>query len=94
MVYIVDIDGTICTQEKNYKDAKPIHKNIEKINKLWDEGNVIIYWTSRGHTSHIDWKELTMNQLLEWGCKYNSLDMNKRSYDFWIDDKALNIDNL
>ena len=31
----VDIDGTICTIEKalNYKNAKPIKENIQKINK-------------------------------------------------------------
>ena len=30
MKYVIDIDGTICTQEKNYADAMPLLNRIEK----------------------------------------------------------------
>ena len=48
-VLYVDIDETICTTPKNrnYHEATPIKNNIDKINKLYDEGNTIVYWTSR-----------------------------------------------
>ena len=54
-VIYVDIDETICHRESSvdfgvthdYTKAKPIKENIEKINKLYDEGNTIVYWTAR-----------------------------------------------
>jgi hydroxymethylpyrimidine pyrophosphatase-like HAD family hydrolase len=47
MVVYVDIDGTICSQEEDYSNAKPYRERIQKINKLYDDGNEIIYWTAR-----------------------------------------------
>ena len=57
----VDIDETICfyNSERIYKDAIPNYKNIAKINKLYDEGHEITYWTARGFVTGLDWKELT-----------------------------------
>ena len=50
MVIYVDIDETICYYEndRDYYLAKPILTNINKINKLYDEGNEITYYTARG----------------------------------------------
>ena len=43
MVYVFDIDGTICTHSApRYKNAQPLRKRIEKINALYDEGHTII----------------------------------------------------
>ena len=28
-----------------------------------------------------------------WGVKYNTLNIGKFHYDYWIDDKAINIDD-
>ena len=91
MTIFVDIDGTICTQEINYGNAKPISENISKINKLFDEGNFIVYWTARGQSSCIDWRETTENQLKKWGCKYNSLRLDKPGFDLLYDDKAMKL---
>ena len=63
---------------------------IEKINKLFKQGNEIHYWTARGSGSGIDWSELTKNQLDSWGCKYTTLKMGKPVYDLFIDDKNIN----
>ena len=84
-VIYVDIDETICHRESSvdfgvthdYTKAKPIKENIEKINKLYDEGNTIVYWTARGSRKQIDWTELTTKQLNEWGAKYHELKVNK-----------------
>lgn len=89
----VDIDLTICTNSKNstdYNFSVPIQKRIEKINKLFDENNYIVYWTARGSLSGINWTELTHNQLKEWRCKYHRLFMKKPYYDLFIDDKNIN----
>lgn len=89
--YIVDIDNTICiSNNSDYANSKPIFERIAKINKLYDEGHTIIYWTARGGNSGIDWTDKTHSQLAAWGCKYNEIRMNKPVYDLWIDDKAIN----
>ena len=95
MIYFVDIDGTICnTEGNNYKDAVPIPENIAKINRLFDNGNTIVYYTSRGMTSKENHQWMTMKQLEKWGCKYNILRLDKPSFDFLIDDRALKIEEL
>ena len=92
MIIYCDIDGVICTQDpKNpsfYQKAKPIQESIDKINKLYDEGNSIILWTSRGVTSTIDWEDFTKKQLEVWGVKYHRLRMKKPYYNIFIDDKS------
>lgn len=91
MKYIVDIDNTICkTENSDYLNSVPYPDRISKINRLYEEGNQITYWTARGGSSGIDWTDLTRKQLKDWGCKYDELKMFKPSYDFWIDDKAIN----
>ena len=56
MRYVVDIDGTICTpgltEGMRYEQALPIQSRIDKINKLYDEGHIIIYLTARGMGRH------------------------------------------
>jgi hypothetical protein len=95
MTYYIDIDNTICKTEGNdYQHAIPIPKNIAKINKLYDEGHIIIYWSSRGMTSGTSWLLLTINQLREWGVKHHSVHLNKPSFDFIIDDKCLKIEDI
>ena len=94
----VDIDETICfydgVDRLGYKNAIPNTDNIEKINKLYDEGNVIIYWTARGTVTKIDWSDLTKNQLDEWGVKYHDVRIGKPQYDLWIDDKSMRIEEV
>lgn len=95
MIAIVDIDQTICTTpyingKHCYEQSSPIAHRIEVINKLYDQGYTIIYWTARGSGSGIDWTDLTTKQLNEWGCKFHDVRLGKPSYDIWIDDKAMN----
>jgi hypothetical protein len=95
-VIYVDIDETICTtsEDRKYENSKPIYDNIEKINKLYDEGNTIVYWTARGSRKQINWYDLTYKQLVEWGVKFNELRVDKPYYDLFIDDKTCNIESL
>jgi hypothetical protein len=93
--YIVDIDNTIChTNGNDYYNSQPYIERIQKINKLYNSGHRIIYWTARGGLSGIDWTELTKQQLESWGCHYHEIRMWKPSYDFWIDDKAINSEDF
>ena len=85
----VDIDNTITfTTGMDYKGAKPRMDRIAKINKLYDEGNTITYWTGRGTITKIDWRELTLCQLNKWGAKHHKLILGKEPYDMFIDDKS------
>jgi len=94
MIIYVDIDDTICTTPENgtYKDAEPIPKRIAKINELYDEGNVIVYYTARGMITGIDWRKITEEQLEKWGCKYHELRLDKPAFDLLIDDRSIHPD--
>ena len=95
-IIYVDIDETICTtpQSRKYEDAEPIFSNIEKINKLYEQGNTIVYWTSRGSRKQINWYDLTFKQLNLWGVKFHELRVDKPYYDLFIDDKTLRIEEI
>ena len=89
--YCFDIDGTICSTNCHYKDAKPYIDIIKFINQLYDEGNYIILFTSRGTKSGKDWHNFTKKQLINWKIKYNELIMGKPQADIFIDDRSVNI---
>ena len=88
MLIYVDIDETICTTEgqtseaRDYSTATPLMKNIQKVNDL--------YWTARGTTTDIDWREVTEGQFHTWGVKYHELHFKKPAYDLFICDKVIN----
>ena len=94
MLIYVDIDGTICITKDGYENSIPILENIAKINKLYNEGNTIVYWTARGGNSGKDWTEFTKKQLDSWNCSYHRLETGKPSYDVCIDDKSLNFKDI
>ena len=94
-IYFVDIDNTICrTIKSDYVNSIPKHNIIHKLNQLYYEGNEIHYFTSRGQVSGKYWNHYTKNQLQFWNVKYNTLNMRKPHYDYWIDDKAIHIDDF
>ena len=106
-VALVDIDETICFYEekRRYDLASPNQDNIAKINKLYDEGWKIIYWTARGGSEKSKktgkcYYEFTWQQLKRWGCKFHELSTGtKGNYikppsDVVIDDKAKRIEEI
>ena len=96
----VDIDETICYYEgeREYQYAIGIPENIEKINKLYDEGNTITYWTARGtvHRDRIpEYEDLTFYQLNAWGAKFHNLIVGEKpAYDLIICDKSRRIEEI
>jgi len=100
--YVIDIDGTICTNGDcsscKYEGSTPILERIEKINSLFDQGHTIKYFTARGMGRYADnsnkaikkFYNLTKMQLDIWGCKYHELILGKPSGDIYIDDKGVN----
>ena len=103
MTYVFDIDGTICSlTEGDYGKAEPIKTRIKTINKLYDDGNTIIFNTARGMgrtennslMAHRLFFHLTEAQLRDWGVKYHKLFMGKPSGDLYIDDKGEKDENF
>lgn len=92
MIIFVDIDETICyyDDKRDYNLAQPHLDRINKINKLYDDGNTIVYWTARGTVTQINWFKITLKQINDWGCKFHELRMGKPAYDLFIDDKNIN----
>lgn len=92
MIYCFDIDGTICSNtDGEYEDAKPFLEIIERVNRLFDEGNTIYFYTARGATTGKDWSEKTKSQLQKWSVKYHQVFFGKPTADIYIDDKAMSL---
>ena len=104
---LVDIDETICfyPNARRYDLAEPCQENIDKINKLYDDGFRIIYWTARGGSKKSKannrcYYDFTWKQLESWGCKFHELCTGtkgkylKPPYDLVIDDKAKRIEEI
>lgn len=106
-VVLVDVDETICTygEKRRYDLAIPLKENIAKINKLYDEGWYVIYWTARGGSDKSKaagrcYYDFTWEQLKSWGCKFHDLSTgSKGKYmkppnDLIIDDKSKRIEEI
>ena len=101
MRYCFDIDATLCHTPNNslgkpdYNNAQPFPFMVEQVNRLYEEGNYIIFQTARGKGSGIDHTDLTKKQLDDWGYKYHELFpmFCKPNADIFIDDKAVNVED-
>ena len=89
MRYVLDLDGTICTQEDDYRDARPLMSMIDRINELHASGNDITIFTARGTETGIDWRAVTEEQLFRWRVKYHRLLFGKPAGDVYVDDRAI-----
>jgi hypothetical protein len=86
--YLIDIDGTICDDIPNEEPermvaAKLYPDALDILNKWYDEGHIITFFTSRLE-SH---REVTENWLKENGFKYHGMVMGKpRGGNYhWVD---------
>jgi uncharacterized HAD superfamily protein len=85
-VIAIDIDGTICSEEKTFERslAKPIIGAVEAIKTLHENDNIIIFYTARGWEQY----RVTRRWLESHGFIYDQLIMGKPIADIWIDDRA------
>jgi hypothetical protein len=86
--YLIDIDGTITDDVPNEEPQRmavviPYSGSIETLNKWYDEGHIITFFTSRTE----EHREITETWLDKWGYKYHGLLMNKpRGGNYhWVD---------
>ena len=86
--YLIDIDGTITDDIPNEEPERmdtclPFPDALETINKWYDEGHIICFFTSRTE----EHREVTERWLTKHGFKYHSILMGKpRGGNYhWID---------
>lgn len=86
--YLIDIDGTICDDVPNEEPERmvtcvPYPDALEIINKWYDEGHIITFFTSRTE----EHRKISETWLKEHGFKYHGLLVNKpRGGNYhWID---------
>ena len=86
--YLIDIDGTICDDIPNEEPERmvtcePYPDALEILNKWYDEGHIITYFTSRTENQ----RTITEAWLDKHGFKYHGLLMGKpRGGNYhWID---------
>jgi|TARA_Y100000114_G_C11725854_1_gene310933 hypothetical protein len=101
MIYVIDLDHTLCDTKKkpngdwDYLNSIPYENRIKKVNLLWEKGNKIIIETARGCNSKRNWYLETYNQLVSWGLKFHQLRTGvKFGADYYIDDKAINSEDF
>ena len=87
MQLIIDLDGTICTEEKQFSRAlaQPMPGAIEALNVLRDKGHTIIIYSARTWAEY----EVTVDWLRKNRIAYDQLILGKPQGDYWIDDRAL-----
>jgi uncharacterized HAD superfamily protein len=85
---MIDIDGTICEdipneESERFPDAKLFHGAVEFVNKLYEQGHYIWFFTAR-RTKHF---EVTWMWLLKHEFKFHGLICDKpRGGNYvWID---------
>jgi uncharacterized HAD superfamily protein len=87
MILSIDLDGTICTEEKTFERAlaKPIPGAREAMQALIDAGHTVVIYSARS------WSELRMteNWLKEHDIPYHNLHLGKPVADYFIDDRAI-----
>jgi CMP-N-acetylneuraminic acid synthetase len=93
---LIDIDGVIANLSPNndYSKSSPRKEAIDVINTLFERGHNILIFTARGSESGIDFQALTKKALSDWGVKYNELIFGKPNADFYVDDKAVTLEDL
>lgn len=90
--FLIDIDGTITDDVPNEEPERmalvqPFPDALEVLNKWYDEGHVITFFTSR--TEEV--RDITESWLNKWGFKYHGLLMGKpRGGQYhWIDNHVV-----
>lgn len=92
--YVIDIDGTLCDEVgHDVSNRVPYRDRVNKINKLHEAGDRIVIFTSRGMAStggdpiasDRKYREITEQQLFEWGVQYDALYFGKPRGDVYVD---------
>lgn len=93
MIIACDLDGTLCIEMKEWwkdKDPTPFKESIEKLKKLYIQGNTIIINTARPWGDY----DKTKDWLQRHGVKFDTLVMGKVRADLYIDNDSKRMEEL
>jgi hydroxymethylpyrimidine pyrophosphatase-like HAD family hydrolase len=80
IIFAIDLDGTLVNK------GKPIKKNIDRVNKLYEEKDtLVIIYTARNETI----RKRTEEYLRMLGVNYHLLVMGKLRADYYVDDRSV-----
>ena len=82
------------TPNNQYDLAQPQRAVIDGINVLYKCGHRIVLFTARGSSTGLDWVSMTQRQLADWGVLYHELRFGKPAADYYIDDRAVTLEQL
>lgn len=97
--FCFDVDNTLFSfSGGNYKDIKPISKNIELLRKLFNDGHTVILYTARGNLTfsnnigliNTNVLPVLFETLKKYDIPYHEIYLGKPHADFYIDDLAVN----
>jgi len=85
-VIAIDLDGTICSEEKTFEKslATPNPGSIKALQKMSSDGHILIIWTARGWDQY----RMTKEWLTKHDIPFDQLIMGKPIVDIFIDDRA------
>ena len=91
MRLIIDLDGTICSEEKQFSRAlaRPLEGAVNSLQILKSRGHTIIIYSARTWAEY----EVTFEWLKEHGIPFDQLILGKPQGDYWIDDRALGFES-
>ena len=90
-ILYVDIDGTLTveTEGHNYHERSPRFDVINKVNYCYHHGWTVILWTARWPVD----RKVTVLWLDRWGVRYHNLVLGKPTWDLYICDKSVNVED-
>ena len=91
MKLIIDIDGTICEEKRQFSRslAKPLPDAIQSLKSLKKRGCILILYSARTWAEY----EMTLNWLKSHDVPFDQLILGKPEGDYWIDDRAIKYTN-
>jgi len=91
-ILAIDLDGILAKpiSPDRYEFAQPITENIDKINKLFDQGHRIIIHTARGWFLY----DMTEKWLKKNNVKYSQLVMGKVYAHYYVDDLGRTLEEV
>lgn len=89
-VVFVDLDGTLCTEEKTFERslATPLPGAREALERMRANGHTIVIWTARGWEQY----RISKDWLDRHGFPYDQIIMGKPIANLFIDDRARRFD--
>ena len=91
----VDFDKTLTTGEgpsfwQDDEHEEPNEDMIQWVNEQYHKGHFVVVWTAR------PWSQAqnVASYLTKWGVEYYGIRCNKGGADIYVDDKAVNVEDV